>query len=64
MKEGIQLERCYMCSNNYPKEVMKVKVQILGRKAYTVEICPVCLILANNNPSYYELCQTTKELRK
>lgn len=53
-----------MCSNNYPKEVMKVKVQILGRKAYTVEICPVCLILANNNPSYYELGQTTKELRK
>jgi|BioPla2DNA2_1021312.scaffolds.fasta_scaffold25604_3 hypothetical protein len=53
-----------MCSKLFPKELMHTMVQILGRKAYTVEICPVCLILANNNPSYYELCQTTKELRK
>lgn len=47
------MEKCSMCSKNFPEETMKKMVQVVGKKAYAQNICPACNGLANANPNYY-----------
>ncbi|WP_054696344.1 hypothetical protein [Syntrophomonas palmitatica] len=47
------MEKCSMCSKQFPEATMKKMVQIIDRKAYAQNICPACQHLAVNNPNYY-----------
>lgn len=47
------MEKCSMCSKNFPEETMHKMVQVVGRKAYAQSICPACHGLATANPNYY-----------
>jgi hypothetical protein len=47
------MEKCSMCSKQFPEATMKKMVQISGKKAYAQNICPSCHGLAVNNPNYY-----------
>jgi len=47
------LEKCSMCSKNFPEETMHKMVQVMGKKAYGQNICPACHGLATANPNYY-----------
>lgn len=48
------MEKCSMCSKQFPEATIIKMVQIMGRKAYLQNICPACRSLAENNPNYYE----------
>lgn len=49
------MEKCSMCSNKYPEETVRKMVQVMDKKAYAQNICPVCYQLAVNNPNYYHV---------
>ncbi|MGI6433772.1 MAG: hypothetical protein ACOX0F_00075 [Syntrophomonadaceae bacterium] len=51
------LEKCSVCSKDYPTPTLKVMVHIVERKAYIKKICPNCQSIVLNNPNYYYLVE-------
>lgn len=49
------MEKCNMCSKKFPEKTMKKMVQVMDKKAYAQNVCPVCYHLAVNNPNYYHV---------
>lgn len=54
------MEKCSHCSQLFPGATLKKMVQISGRKAYIIQICPSCQAIAMNNPNYYYLVEEKK----
>jgi len=55
------MEKCSSCSKQFPEAAMKKMVQIMGRKAYIMNVCPACQSVVLNNPNYYYLQESTKK---
>ncbi|HHW60354.1 MAG TPA: hypothetical protein GX404_00440 [Syntrophomonadaceae bacterium] len=49
------MDKCDLCSKQYPEATLKKMVQIMGRKAYLQNVCPACQAVIINNPNYYYL---------
>ncbi len=54
------MEKCSMCKKEFPVSALKKMVQIVGKKAYLGQYCPVCQAVAGNNPNYYYLSEQKK----
>lgn len=54
------MEKCNICSHEYPEATLKKMVQIMDRKAYLSFICPSCQSIVMHNPNYYYLIEPKK----
>ncbi|MGR6837480.1 hypothetical protein [Syntrophomonas erecta] len=54
------MEKCSICSRQYPESTLKKMIQIIDRKAYINLICPACQAVVSNNPNYYYLVDDKK----
>jgi len=55
------VEKCNLCSNNYPEATLRKMVQIIDRKAYLHLVCPSCQSITINNPNYYYFIETKQD---
>lgn len=55
------MEKCSSCSKQFPEAAMKKMVQIMGRKAYIMNVCPACQSVVLNNPNYYYLQESIRK---
>lgn len=47
------MEKCSICGKEFPAQVLKNMVHLVGRKAYIENVCPACQFITAQNQSYF-----------